>query len=714
MRLDDATALRLNGQEALYAMHNGVEVWNSEETIVYPDELVLRVYPKDLISEQYVFMLPFRAGWVYPGHPDYELYGNHLDVYVDWGDGSPIEHFTGNLNPQHYYAVSQEYTVTVTGQSKILGGGATYPWGFEGDLIEMISWGNLGYTDISWAFRRVNSPFILPNYLPSTVIKMTGLFGECVAPFNDAAVAQWDISNITSLDYVFNTSQNITFDVSQWATSHITSFIGTFAYSDYNNPGLANLDTSSAMTMYAMFRQNYGFSIDISNWDISSLTNAGLMFLHVILDTELYSNILSGWGSQQVQPNVSFTAGFSHYNISGALGRSNLIDAGWYIEDLGLDSVIVPRVDEFKERFSGTEINPIKWDVQLVGSGTEPPHPDAMVIENGILTFTKYSDIYKSEVLYSNRVVWDIGTSLIVEVLQAAQGFYIALTTTPDNWRPWAEIYLDSTGWWYSSSDLTGYWNDSRNADTSITLPIYFKVTLLEDRIDIHTSPDGFNWTYKYHLSAANSYDPDFYKHEDFINIPYKHIYLKGPYAEATVVKVGSVNIIDINFDDLVDDFSATELDLGRWEVLAGTPDLLTSPGTLKLNNASVKSKYKYYPFGSVTVKWPLTVSGVLFHISDEDDINTRALSFEVYNDILYIMEYDVEIWSGPYIPATDHNYLRIRFDNLIAYFEASNNGSNWNTLGNSQNEFDPYFSGYLVLNGLQSSNTSYAGINAE
>jgi hypothetical protein len=71
---------------------------------------------------------------------------------------------------------------------------------------------------------------------------------------------------------------------------------------------------------------------------VGNVTNMSNMFEYVTLSTENYNSLLLGWSQQQLQPNVNFHGGNSHYNYGApADARQSIIDNfNWTITDGGM------------------------------------------------------------------------------------------------------------------------------------------------------------------------------------------------------------------------------------------------------------------------------------------------------------------------------------------------------------------------------------------
>ena len=83
---------------------------------------------------------------------------------------------------------------------------------------------------------------------------------------------------ITSMRYMFYSSQATTLDVSNFDTSKVTNMSYMFSYSKATTLNLSNFDTSKVTNMYYMFYDSQATTIDLSNFDTSNVTNMYYMF----------------------------------------------------------------------------------------------------------------------------------------------------------------------------------------------------------------------------------------------------------------------------------------------------------------------------------------------------------------------------------------------------------------------------------------------------
>ena len=225
-----------------------------------------------------------------------------VDVTIDWGDSSPVEQWTGD-DPSHDYGQAGVWQVKVAGTASRLGESnlVTGPLigqelvGWTRTLAGMTAYGGTGLEALSGG----------------TGFETWSAWANCTL-LTSLDVSGWDVSAVTNLTYAWYDCTSLTsLDVSGWDVSAVTSLFYAWA-------------NCTSLT-----------SLDVSGWDVSQVTTASNMLSGVTLDTASYDAILTGWGAQDVQPDVTFHGGNSQYTEAGEAGRQALLDAGWTITDGG-------------------------------------------------------------------------------------------------------------------------------------------------------------------------------------------------------------------------------------------------------------------------------------------------------------------------------------------------------------------------------------------
>lgn len=236
--------------------------------------------------------------------------GTGYDCYINWGDGSAIEHKVGTPGDiTHIYATIGIKTVNITG---------TFPriyFNAGGDRLKLLTiaqWGNGIWTNMNNAFNGCGNMTGTYTDVPNTAIvtDMSFMFFGCG---------------------VFNSPVN--FD-----TANVTLMISMFQYCTNFNQTVSNFNTTKVISMVNMFYYCNFFNQDISGWSIPALLSLdNILFNATTFSTANYDALLIAWSVQAVQDvvpagfgNVKYTAG------AAATARAHLTTIHlWNITDGG-------------------------------------------------------------------------------------------------------------------------------------------------------------------------------------------------------------------------------------------------------------------------------------------------------------------------------------------------------------------------------------------
>ena len=156
-----------------------------------------------------------------------------------------------------------------------------------------------------------------------------------------------------------------------WDVSFVSDMSSAFLNKGSFNADISSWDVSGVTNMSQMFENATSFNQHIGDWDVSSVTNMGDMFQSATsFSTENYDNLLIGWATKTLQPNVVFDAPLTSY-CNGETTRTSIINTyGWTITDGGLDcsSVVNCLTVEDSNGFSGdtTDINIILESTEII------------------------------------------------------------------------------------------------------------------------------------------------------------------------------------------------------------------------------------------------------------------------------------------------------------------------------------------------------------
>ena len=256
-----------------------------------------------------------------------------VDVMIDWGDGSPLEHVTTD-SPQHDYGVDGIYTVSVTGSV------TAYNSKYEGEdeqqkLVSVNNWGQVSFTSMADAFWLCANLTYVPNttegienvtdmshmfqnshsfnsdignWDTSHVNNMRGMFYEASA-FNQP-IGSWDTSSVTNMASMFRGASSFDQPIGGWDTSSVTEMRYMFSNASSFNQNIGSWDTSIVTDIGSMFNGASTFNQDISGWDTSSVTNMGYMFW----GASSFNQPIGGWDTSNVTHMIEMFNGASSFD----------------------------------------------------------------------------------------------------------------------------------------------------------------------------------------------------------------------------------------------------------------------------------------------------------------------------------------------------------------------------------------------------------------
>jgi len=286
-----------------------------------------------------------------------------VDVSVDWGDGN-IELFTSSGNKDHTYSIDGIYTVEISGTLTHFGCNSIS----NSKLTQIIDFGNIGLTDLSYACYNANNLTQVPTQIPSTVTNLSYMFSH--ADIFNQDISEWDVSNVTDMSYLFYYAYSFNQPIGNWDVSNVTNMSSLFHYAYSFNQPIGNWDVSNVTNMSSLFYYAYSFNQPIGNWDVSNVTDMSSLFRNAMA----FNQPIGSWDVGNVT-NMSlmfcnadsFNQPIGNWDVSSVTDMKYMFYSNLPFNQ-NIDSWDVSNVTNMQSMFmqSGFNLKLGSWDVSNV------------------------------------------------------------------------------------------------------------------------------------------------------------------------------------------------------------------------------------------------------------------------------------------------------------------------------------------------------------
>lgn len=242
-----------------------------------------------------------------------------VNCTVNWGDGVS-ETFNAPIDATHTYSTSGAKTVNIIGTLTQFGAGYIS----QTKLTSVTNFGNIGLTNLSFAFKGATQLLSVPSSIPASVTNVAGMFQYCTL-FNSPAVTTWDTSNIINMNYMFAGATSFNQNIGSWNTSSVMYMTAVFNGATAFNQNIGSWNTSSVVSMSEMFSGatvfNNGDSSSINNWNTASVTDMSRMFSNAVA----FNQPIGGWNTSAVTDMSSmFSSGVGDTAFNQNIGSWNV------------------------------------------------------------------------------------------------------------------------------------------------------------------------------------------------------------------------------------------------------------------------------------------------------------------------------------------------------------------------------------------------------
>jgi len=236
-------------------------------------------------------------------------------------------------------------------------------------------------------------------------------------------ISDWDVTNVTDMSYLFNSSTIFISDISNWNVSNVTDMEAMFMGLDSFDGDLSNWDVSSVTNMSWMFASeddSSSFNGNLSNWDVSNVTSMYQMFVGVIS----FNGDISNWDFSNVTDiNTSsmfeasdFNGDISNWDVSGFTNMYEMFKnaesfdgdiSNWDVSNVNDMSIMFYNADNFNQDLSS-------WDVSSVTDMSNMFH-NASSFNSDISSWdvsnvTNMHRMYKASSFNGDISNWDVSS----------------------------------------------------------------------------------------------------------------------------------------------------------------------------------------------------------------------------------------------------------------------------------------------------------------
>ena len=227
-----------------------------------------------------------------------------------------------------------DYTVEITGQFP------AYLHDSSNELQEVQQWGDIVWSSFENAFSDSNVDVTatdVPNL--TFVTNFNYAFSDCYDLENlNGSMGLWDVSNATSMSYMFYYADSFNQDIGNWNVSNVTDMSHMFELADDFNQDIGNWDVGNVTNMDSMLYANNfdnGGSPSINNWNVSSVMNMYSMFYGSYFNQPIGDwNVSSVTDMRGMFASSYFNQPLSGWNVSNVTNMTSMFQGSLFNQDI--------------------------------------------------------------------------------------------------------------------------------------------------------------------------------------------------------------------------------------------------------------------------------------------------------------------------------------------------------------------------------------------
>lgn len=223
-----------------------------------------------------------------------------VDVKIDWGDGQYVCFNDNTLSVKsiyHTFEEEKEYLVKITGSLENYGRYSNYN---NENLIEVLSFGDLGIKSLSTAFNLAKNLISVPEVLPPTVKNLSDCFVNAIK-FNCPNICKWDTSNVTNMQAMFKGCAEFNQPIGIWKTRKVENMRAMFFNAVKFNQPVGKWAVSKVKDLSFMFYNAKSFNQPLKRWKVKGKDVEGIFF-----SATAFSQDISSWAFEGIEEGEIF------------------------------------------------------------------------------------------------------------------------------------------------------------------------------------------------------------------------------------------------------------------------------------------------------------------------------------------------------------------------------------------------------------------------
>lgn len=316
---------------------------------------------------------------------------------VNYGDG-----LSGDLSVTAFDDSNANYTYPNAGTFEISINGVCEGFivsddvNIDTNITDITQWGDVGFTRLQFK-GCTNMVVSATDTLDTSLItSFVDMFRTCTSLGTITNIDDWDVSNVTTMSFMFNLS-GYSGSIDSWNTSSVTNMQSMFNNADSFNSSIDSWDVSNVTSFNGMFSNAAIYNQSMNSWTLNSVSdiNMSSMFAGALS----FAGNIASWNTTKVTSMASMFNNCDNFNINiGSWVTTNVTTmASMFVLNSGFNQDIS------------------SWDVSSVLTMNSMfNNADAFNQDISgwtVTSCTNFANCFRNQTLMNQALTWDISAA---------------------------------------------------------------------------------------------------------------------------------------------------------------------------------------------------------------------------------------------------------------------------------------------------------------